>query len=54
MESLSLCIVAGVVKTLLQLPIADCLSAQSVDGDKKWCNYDVTVSNRVNLCDPEI
>ena len=54
MESLSLCIAAGVVsKSPLQLPIPDRSKyTEGVVGNKKWCNYDVTVSNGVNLCDP--
>ena len=36
-------------KILLQLPIPD--HTEGVVGSKKWCNYDVTVSNGVNLCD---
>ena len=40
-------------KTLLQLPIPDRSKyTEGVVGNKKWCNYDVTVSNGVNLCDP--
>ena len=40
-------------KTLLQLPIPDRSKyIEGVVGNKKLCNYDVTVSNGVNLCDP--
>ena len=40
-------------KSLLQLPIPDRSKyIEGVVGNKKWCNYDMTVSNVVNLCDP--
>ena len=56
MESLSLCIAAGVVlfyQRLLQLPIPDRSKyTEGVVGNKNLCNYDVTVSNGVNLCEP--
>ena len=52
MESLSLCIVAGIVlflsKTLLHLSTQRVLPVIKNDS-----NYDVTVLNSVNLGDPE-
>ena len=56
MESLSVCIVAGVTpKTLLQklFPIPGRSKyIEGVAGAKKRCNHDVSVSNGVNLCYP--
>ena len=54
MEPPSLCIAAiKDSKILLQLPILDRSKyTEGVASNTKWCNYDVTVSNGVNLCDP--
>ena len=58
MESLSLCIVAGVVlfyQTLFWTRFPDRSKyTEGVGGNKKNISYDVTVSNGVNLCDPAV
>ena len=49
MESLSICTVAGVYRNSAVI-MAIRLLHRGCGTHSKWCNYDVTVSNGVNLC----